>query len=71
METVSWTACPACECCVNSKNLAQTGVRLALARGLGEVRELERREFGDWAVREVHSTVHAAVKALQRMSELG
>ncbi|MEZ4597161.1 MAG: STAS domain-containing protein [Chloroflexota bacterium] len=47
------------------EDLTARGSRLVLARNLGQVRELMRRELGEGSVEDVYPNVAAAVAALQ------
>jgi anti-anti-sigma factor len=47
------------------EELERTGVRLVLARDIGGIRDIMRRELGPDALRDVHPTVRAALDALQ------
>jgi high affinity sulfate transporter 1 len=47
------------------EDLERTGVRLVLARDIGGIRDIMRRELGPDALRDVYPTVRAAVDGLQ------
>jgi SulP family sulfate permease len=47
------------------EDLERIGVRLVLARDIGGIRDIMRRELGPHALRDVYPTVRAALDALQ------
>jgi anti-anti-sigma factor len=47
------------------EDLERSGARLILARDIGEIRDIMRRELGADAFRDVYPTVQAAIDALQ------
>lgn len=66
MQTVPWTDVTGVEMLRKlGEDLDRMGVRLAVARPLGEVRALGRRVIHDSAVRDVYPTVQAAVTAMR------
>lgn len=67
MQTVPWTDVTGVHMLDElADDLAQTGVRLAIARSVGEVRDLQRREVPDLVRRNTYPSVPAAVRTLRR-----